>query len=101
MVLPRVLRTNQEYFYPMGIIFREESEEMRKQKAKGRNKESPEEGRKHSVKHDFIPYTKKRKKTVPFIWLSFYNMVHLTLFTTANFRTEESGGWQLDCPPKK
>ena len=38
MVLPRVLRTNQEYFYPMGIIFREE---MRKQKAKGRNKESP------------------------------------------------------------
>lgn len=41
MVLPRVFRTNQEYFYPMGIIFREESEEMRKQKAKGRNKESP------------------------------------------------------------
>lgn len=40
MVLPRVLRTNQEYFYRMGIIFREESEEMRKEKAKGRNKES-------------------------------------------------------------
>ena len=34
MVSPRVLRTNQEYFYPMGIIFREESEEMRKERAK-------------------------------------------------------------------
>ena len=52
MVLPRVLRTNQEYFYPMGIIFREESEEGEGKRKKQRK---PEEGRKHSVKHDFYP----------------------------------------------
>lgn len=41
---------------------------------------------------------KKGKKTVPFLFgCLFYNMVHLK---TANFGTEESGRWQVDCPPK-
>ena len=38
MVSPRVLRTYQEYFYPMGITFRKESEEMRKEMRKERAK---------------------------------------------------------------
>lgn len=87
MVSPRVFRTDEEYFSPIGIILREESEEMRKERAKRRNKESLEREE---------AFSKTR-----FLYLSFgclfYSMVHLTLFTTANFGTEESGRWQVDC----